>query len=38
VSLPLPGQWILSLVYLRQRTEGDEYLVTRKMLVLVKRF
>lgn len=37
-SLPLPGQWIVTLVYLRQRTDGDAYLITRKMVVLTKRF
>ncbi|HEX4845693.1 MAG TPA: hypothetical protein VFV26_05695 [Geothrix sp.] len=37
-SLPLPGRWIASVVYLRQRADGDEYPVTRKMLVLMKRF
>lgn len=37
-ALPLPGQWILSLVYLRQQSEGEEYEATRKLLILVKRF
>lgn len=37
-ALPLPGQWLVSLVYLRQRSDADEYEVTRKMLVVVKRF
>jgi len=37
-SLPLPGQWIVTLVYLRQRTDGDAYLITRKMVILAKRF
>lgn len=37
-SLPLPGQWVASLIYLRQKTDGEDYWVTRKMLVLVKRF
>lgn len=37
-ALPLPGQWTVSVVYLRQRSDGDDYEVTRKMLVLVKRF
>jgi hypothetical protein len=38
VSLPLPGQWVASLVYLRQKFDGENYWVTRNMLVLVKRF
>jgi hypothetical protein len=38
VSLPLPGHWTATFVYLRQRLDGDDYQVTRKMLVLVKRF
>ncbi|GLH67684.1 hypothetical protein [Geothrix edaphica] len=38
VALPLPGQWIVSVVYLRQRTDGEEYRITRTMLVLMKRF
>lgn len=37
-ALPLPAQWIVSLVYLRQRSDADEYEVTRRMLVVVKRF
>jgi hypothetical protein len=37
-SLPLPGQWIATLVYLRQQADGENYQITRKMIVLVKRF
>jgi hypothetical protein len=37
-ALPLPGRWIASVVVLRQRADGDEYRVTRKLLVLMKRF
>ncbi len=38
LSLPLPGGWVATFVYLRQRSDGDDYRVTRKMVVLVKRF
>lgn len=38
VSLPLPGDWVASLVYLRQRRGGEDYQVSRGMLVLQKRF
>jgi hypothetical protein len=38
LSLPLPGQWVATLTTLRQRSDGDDYQVTRTMLVLVKRF
>jgi hypothetical protein len=38
VALPLPGQWTLSLIYLRQRLDGEDYAATRKLVVLVKRF
>jgi hypothetical protein len=38
LAIPLPGNWVASLVYLRQRGEGEDYLVTRKLLVLQKRF
>jgi hypothetical protein len=38
LAVPLPDQWIASLVYLRQRGDGEDYQVTRKMLVLIKRF
>jgi hypothetical protein len=38
LALPLPGHWIVSFMYLRQRLDGDDYEVTRKMIVLVKRF
>jgi hypothetical protein len=37
-ALPLPGQWLASFIYLRQRADGDAYWITRRMLVLVKRF
>ena len=37
-SLALPGQWVVSLVYLRQKFDGEDYQVTRKMLILAKRF
>ncbi|GLH73510.1 hypothetical protein GETHLI_20120 [Geothrix limicola] len=38
LSLPLPGHWLATLVYLRQRADGEDYDVTRKQIVLVKRF
>jgi len=38
VSLPLPGNWIVSAVLLRQTADGEDYRVTRTMVVLVKRF
>ncbi|MDP1830488.1 MAG: hypothetical protein Q8K67_00375 [Geothrix sp.] len=38
VSMPLPGRWIATFVYLRQRSDGDDHPITRQMLVLVKRF
>lgn len=38
LSMPLPGHWILSAVFLRQRSEGEDYQVTRRMVVLMKRF
>ena len=38
VSMPLPGQWLASLVLLRQTADGDSYQVTRTMVLLVKRF
>lgn len=38
VSMPLPGHWVATLVYVRQRADGEDYQVTRKMLVLLKRF
>jgi hypothetical protein len=37
-SLPLPGHWIATVVYLRQRTDGEAYQITRKMVVLTRRF
>lgn len=38
VSMPFPGHWVATLVYLRQQADGDAYQITRTMLVLVKRF
>jgi len=38
ISLPLPGRWIATFTHLRQRAEGVDYPVTRRMLILVKRF
>ena len=38
VSLPLPGNWVATVVVLRQRFDGAKYDVTRTMLVLTKRF
>ncbi len=38
MAVPLPGQWLASIVYIRQRSDGDGYQVTRKLLTLVKRF
>lgn len=37
-SLPLPGEWTLSLVYLSQRLDGEDYEANRKLVVLMKRF
>jgi hypothetical protein len=38
VALPLHGHWIVSVIFLRQRSDGEDYLITRAMLVLEKRF
>jgi hypothetical protein len=38
LSVPLPGKWLGSFVYLRQESGGETYHVTRKLLVFVKRF
>ena len=38
VSMTLPGHWITTFVHLRQRSEGDDYPITRTMLILMKRF
>ena len=38
VSVPLPGQWLASLSSMKQRGYGEDYQVTRTMLVLVKKF
>ena len=38
VSLPLPGRWLASLAYLRQRADGEDYLVSRTLVGLAKRF
>lgn len=38
LALPLPGHWLVSAVFLRQRSDGEDYLITRKLLVLMKRF
>jgi hypothetical protein len=38
LALPLRGGWIASLVYLRQRRDGEDYPINRRMLVLQKRF
>lgn len=38
VSLPLPGHWVATVMVLRQRYDGTSYDITRKMLILVKRF
>jgi hypothetical protein len=38
LALPLPGHWLVSAVLLRQRVDGEAYQITRKLLVLVKRF
>ena len=38
LSVPLPGQWLVSLVFIRQRWNDDAYQVTRKTLNLIKRF
>jgi len=36
--LPLPGQWSLSLVHLRQKLDGSGYRAQRTLLTLVKGF
>jgi hypothetical protein len=38
LSLPLPHRWVATFTLLRQRSDGEDYLITRTMLVLVKRF
>ena len=38
LAVPLQDQWSVSLVYLDQRSEGDPYHVTRKLLTLTRRF
>jgi hypothetical protein len=38
LAVPLPRRWLVTLVYLRQRTDGADESVTRTMLVLQKRF
>lgn len=38
LALPLPGRWVISLMYLRQRLDGEDHQVTRNMIVLMKRF
>jgi hypothetical protein len=38
LALPLPGHWIVSAVLLRQRLDGENYQITRTLLMLVKRF
>lgn len=38
LALPLPGRWILTFVYVRQRADDEDYAVTRKILSLAHRF
>ncbi|HEX9082105.1 MAG TPA: hypothetical protein VF768_07490 [Holophagaceae bacterium] len=38
LSVPLPGNWILTLATIRQTADGENYAVTRGMVVLLKRF
>ncbi len=38
LALPLSGQWLVSLTWLRQREDGQGYAVQRKMLNIMKRF
>lgn len=38
LALPLPGQWLVSVAYMRQEEFGGEYLVRRRTLQVVKRF
>jgi len=38
LSLPFPGHWVATLTHLRQRFDGDDYQITRTMVVLLKRF
>jgi hypothetical protein len=38
LALPLPHRWIASAIFLRQRSDGEDYLISRTMLVLEKRF
>jgi hypothetical protein len=37
-ALPLPGHWLVSAILLRQKLDGEDYQITRTMLVVVKRF
>jgi hypothetical protein len=38
LSLPLPRRWMATFTLLRQRSDGEDYQITRQMLALVKRF
>lgn len=38
LALPFPGNWTATVVLLRQTTDGEDYRITRAMLVLLKRF
>ena len=38
LAVPLPRQWLATLIYLRQQADGEGYQVTRNMIVLTKRF
>ena len=38
LSLPLRHRWVATFTFLRQRADGENYQITRKMLTLVKRF
>jgi len=37
-SLPLPGRWLVSAVYLRHQTYGAEYAAERRLITVTKRF
>lgn len=38
LALPLPGRWLVALVYLRQREDGADYQVQRRLVSVMKRF
>ena len=38
LALPLPGRWLLGLACLRQREDGETYVVERRTVQVMKRF